>query len=196
MVDGGSSSGIIGIDSLASGGIQMSKGFRKAISREGHVYHGVVYDIELCDEGGECASLVTKVGAGEIVDWRESRWGIVEVVLGATSLFLPRWYFERKFHELPELGKRYLSKEEFLELEPDGYEAYVFASGEFVTVRKCASALCPDSYGQDWAAVLETAAMITPVPQLGQDASEGAATAGDSLTAPTSYEVGFPAALL
>ena len=75
MVDGGSSSGIIGIDYLASGGIQMSKGFRKAISREGHVYHGVVYDIELCDEGGGCASLVTKVGAGEIVDWRESHRG-------------------------------------------------------------------------------------------------------------------------
>lgn len=55
----------------------MSKGFRKAISREGHVYHGVVYDIELCDEGGECASLVTKVGAGEIVDWRESHRGMV-----------------------------------------------------------------------------------------------------------------------
>ena len=48
----------------------MGEAFRKAISREEHVYHGVVYDIELCDEGGECASLVTKVVAGEIVDWR------------------------------------------------------------------------------------------------------------------------------
>ena len=147
----------------------MGEAFRKAISREGHVYHGVVYDIELCDEGGECASLVTKVGAGEIVDWRESRWGIVEVVLGETSLHLPRWYFKGKFQELLELklGQRYLSGNEFLEFAPSEYDAYIFADGEVVHVSGQAARLDIAAYGQAWVAVLEAAAMVTQVPQHG-----------------------------
>lgn len=156
----------------------MGEAFRKAISREAHTYQGVVYDIELCDEGGECASLVTRVGAGEIVDWRESRRGMVEVALGATSLYLPRWYFDGKFQELPELklGRRYLSRNEFLEFTPRQYEAYVFADGEFVHIPGQAACLDAGAYGQDWVAVLESATMVIPVPQHGRDVSEGAAT--------------------
>ena len=147
----------------------MGEAFRKAISREGHVYHGVVYDIELCDEGGECASLVTKVGAGEIVDWRESHRGMVEVLLGETSLHLPRWYFKAKFQELPELklGQRYLSGNEFLEFAPSEYDAYIFADGEVVHVSGQAARLDIAAYGQAWVAVLEAAAMVTQVPQHG-----------------------------
>lgn len=158
----------------------MGEALRKAISREAHTYQGVVYDIELCDEGGECASLVTRVGAGEIVDWRESRRGMVEVVLGATSLYLPRWYFDGKFQELPELalGKRYLSRDEFLELAPRQYEAYVFADGEFVHIPEQAACLDVAAYGQDWVAILESAAMVTQVPQYERSVSEGAATTG------------------
>ena len=152
----------------------MGEAFRKAISREAHTYQGVVYDIELCDEGGECASLVTRVGAGEIVDWRESRRGMVEVALGATSLYLPRWYFDGKFQELPELklGQRYLSKNEFLELAPSGYDAYIFADGEIVHVSGQAVRLDIATYGQAWVAVRESAVMVTPVTQLGQGVSE------------------------
>ena len=158
----------------------MGEAFRKAISREAHTYQGVVYDIELCDEGDECASLVTRVGAGEIVDWRESRRGMVEVALGATSLYLPRWYFDGKFQELPELalGKRYLSKEEFLEFAPSEYDAYLFSNEEVVHVSGQAARLDPSAYGQDWVAVLETAAMLTPVPQFGRAVSEGSAITG------------------
>ena len=158
----------------------MGEAFGKAISREAHAYQGVVYDLELCDDGGECASLVARVGAGEIVDWRESRRGMVEVVLDATSLYLPRWYFEGKFQELPELklGQRYLSKNEFLELAPSGYDAYIFADGEVVHVSGQAARLDPSAYGQDWVAVLETAAMLTPVPQFGRAVSEGSAITG------------------
>ena len=147
----------------------MGEAFRKAISREGHVYHGVVYDIELCDEGGECTSLVTKVGAGEIVDWRESHRGMVEVLLGETSLHLPRWYFKGKFQELPELklGQRYLSGNEFLEFAPSEYDAYIFADGEVVHVSGQAARLDIAAYGQAWVAVLEAAAMVTQVPQHG-----------------------------
>ena len=159
----------------------MGEAFGKAISREAHAYQGVVYDLELCDDGGECASLVARVGAGEIVDWRESRRGMVEVVLDATSLYLPRWYFEGKFQELPELklGQRYLSKNEFLELAPSGYDAYIFADGEIVHVSGQAARLDIATYGQAWVAVRESAAMVTPVTQLGQDSSEGTETAGD-----------------
>lgn len=155
----------------------MGEALRKAISREAHTYQGVVYDLEFCDIGGECASLVFRVAAGEIVDWRESRRGMVEVALGETSLYLPRRYFESKFQELPELslGKRYLSKDEFLEFAPSEYDAYLFPNEEVVHVSGQAARLDPSAYGQDWAAVLETAAM---------------------LTAPTSYERGFPATLL
>ena len=35
----------------------MGEAFKKAISREAHAYQGVVYGLELCDDGGECASL-------------------------------------------------------------------------------------------------------------------------------------------
>lgn len=156
----------------------MGEAFRKAISREAHTYQGVVYDIELCDEGGECASLVTRVGAGEIVDWRESRRGMVEVALGATSLYLPRWYFDGKFQELPELklGRRYLSRDEFLEFAPSEYDAYLFSNGKFVHIPGQAACLDAGAYGQDWVAVLESATMVTPVPQRGRDVSEGAAT--------------------
>ena len=159
----------------------MGEAFGKAISREAHAYQGVVYDLELCDDGGECASLVARVGAGEIVGWRESRQGMVEVALGATSLYLPRWYFEGKFQELPELtlGKRYLSKEAFLELAPSEYDAYLFSSGKSVHVPGQADCLDAEAYGQDWVAVLEAAAMVTPVPRLGQDSSEGTETVGD-----------------
>lgn len=159
----------------------MGEAFRKAVSREAHTYQGVVYDIELCDEGGECASLVTRVGAGEIVDWRESRRGMVEVALGATSLYLPRWYFDGKFQELPELklGRRYLSRDEFLEFAPSEYDAYLFSNGKFVHATGHADCLDAEAYGQDWVAVLEAAAMVTPVPRLGQDSSEGTETAGD-----------------
>ena len=158
----------------------MGEAFRKAISREAHTYQGVVYDIELCDEGGECASLVTRVGAGEIVDWRESRRGMVEVALGATSLYLPRWYFDGKFQELPELklGRRYLSRDEFLEFAPSEYDAYLFSNGKFVHATGYAACLDAGAYGQDWVAVRETAAMVTPVPQLGRDDSEGTAITG------------------
>ena len=38
----------------------MGEAFGKAISREAHAYQGVVYDLELCDDGGECASLVAR----------------------------------------------------------------------------------------------------------------------------------------
>ena len=158
----------------------MGEALKKAVSREAHTYQGVVYDLELCDDGGECASLVTRVGAGEVVDWRESRRGMVEVVLGATSLYLPRWYFEGKFQELPELtlGKRYLSKEAFLELAPSEYDAYLFYNEEVVHVSGQAARLDPSAYGQDWVAVLETAAMLTPVPQFGRSVSEGSAITG------------------
>ena len=158
----------------------MGEALKKAVSREAHTYQGVVYDLELCDDGGECASLVTRVGAGEVVDWRESRRGMVEVVLGATSLYLPRWYFEGKFQELPELtlGKRYLSKEAFLELAPSEYDAYLFSSGKSVHVPGQADCLDAEAYGQDWVAVLESAAMVTQVPQYERSVSDGAATTG------------------
>lgn len=158
----------------------MGEAFGKAVSREAHTYQGVVYDLELCDEGGECASLVARVGAGEIVDWRESRRRMVEAILGATSLYLPRWYFEGKFQELPELtlGKRYLSKEAFLELAPSEYDAYLFSSGKSVHVPGQADCLDAEVYGQDWVAVLEAAAMVTPVPQYERSVSDGAATTG------------------
>ena len=154
----------------------MGEAFRKAISREAHTYQGVVYDIELCDDGGECASMVARAAAGEVIDWRESWRGMVEVVLGAASLYLPRWYFDGKFQELPELklGRRYLSRNEFLELAPRQYEAYVFADGEFVHIPGQAACLDAAAYGQDWVAVLEAAAMVTPVTKLGQDVSEAA----------------------
>lgn len=150
----------------------MDAGFSKAISREGHTYQGVVFDLDLPDEDGECASVVTRVAAGDIVFWREDRRGMVEVLLGETSLYLPRWYFKQKFQELPalRLGQRYLTKEEFLELKPSGYHAYVFASGKFVPASGGDPALCPDAYGQEWVAVLEAAAMVTMISPLGTEA--------------------------
>ena len=42
-----------------------------------------------------------------------------------------------------------------------------------------ADCLDAEAYGQDWVAVLEASAMVTPVPRLGQDSSEGTETAGD-----------------
>ena len=158
----------------------MGEAFGKAISREAHAYQGVVYDLELCDDGGECASLVARVGAGEIVDWRESRRDMVEVGLGATSPYLPRWYFDGKFQELPELklGKRYLYKDEFLEFATSKYDAYLFSNGKFVLVPEHAAYLDAGAYGQDGVAVLEAAAMVTPAPQLGRDDSEGTAITG------------------
>lgn len=150
----------------------MSEAFRKAISRETHTYQGVVYDLEFCDDGGECASLVTRVEAGEVVDWRESRRGMVEVVLGETSMCLPKWYFEKKFQELPELklGRRYLSRDEFLALKPSWYHAYVFSAGEFISVSGGNPTLCPDAYGQEWVAVLEAAMMVTMITPSGMEA--------------------------
>lgn len=150
----------------------MDAGFSKAISREGHTYQGVVFDLDLPDEDGECASIVTAIGAGDIVSWRDDRRGMVEVALGGTSLYLPRGYFKQKFQELPalRLGQRYLTKEEFLELKPSGYYAYVFASGELVPVCGGDPALCPDAYGQEWVAVLEAAAIVTMVGQPGTGA--------------------------
>lgn len=149
----------------------MGEAFGKAISREAHAYQGVVYDLELCDDGGECASLVARVGAGEIVDWRESRRDMVEVVLGATSLYLPRWYFEGKFQALPELGlgKRYLSRDKFLELAPSEYDAYLFSNGEVVHISGQAARLDPAAYGKDWVAILEIVAMMTTVNCLRSD---------------------------
>lgn len=149
----------------------MEEAFRKAISREAHTYQGVVYDLELCDEGGECASLVTRVAAGEVVDWRESRRGMVEILLGETSLYLPRWYFEGKFQELLELAlvKRYLSKDEFLERAPSEYDAYLFSNGEVVHVSGQAACLDPAAYGKDWVAILEIAAMVTTANYLKSD---------------------------
>lgn len=149
----------------------MGEAFGKAISREAHAYQGVVYDLELCDDGGECASLVARVGAGEIVDWRESRRGMVEAILGATSLYLPRWYFEGKFQALPELGlgKRYLSRDKFLELAPSEYDAYLFSNGEVVHISGQAARLDPAAYGKDWVAILEIVAMMTTVNCLRSD---------------------------
>lgn len=180
MVDGGVWRGIIGVRFWLREGYGIGEELRKAISREAHTYQGVVCDLELCDDGGECASLVSRVAAGEVVDWLESRGGMVEVLLGKTSLYLPKWYFEKKFQELPELslGKRYLSKAEFLEFAPSEYDAYLFSNGEVVHASGQAPHLDPTAYGQDWAAILETAAMVTPVPQFGRDASKGAATTG------------------
>ena len=94
---------------------------------------------------------------------------MVEAILGATSLYLPRWYFEGKFQELPELtlGKRYLSKEAFLEFAPSEYDAYIFADGEVVHVSGQEACLDIAAYGQAWVAVLEAAAMVTQGPQHG-----------------------------
>ena len=94
---------------------------------------------------------------------------MVEVLLGETSLHLPRWYFKGKFQELPELklGQRYLSGNEFLEFAPSEYDAYIFADGEVVHVSGQAARLDIAAYGQAWGAVLEAAAMVTQVPQHG-----------------------------